>query len=219
MNILTFDTCLNKMFVTIGNEDGVFSSKVVETTATTYHSAFLISSIVEILKENKLTPKDVDIVATNRGPGSFTGIRCCTTVARVFAQSRELKAVGVSSLEILSRINKTDKKSFVALDARKNMAYVGIYDNKKEIFAPRAVLLDEVKEMLLKDDYEVITDKALQPQLGGIAYEESDDNLGIYLAEIATEKLKTDYDTNWRKLMPLYIQPPALNVKKKVETK
>jgi hypothetical protein len=58
----------------------------------------------------------------------------------------------------------------------------------------------------------------LKPQLGGIAYEESTDNLGIYLAEIATEKLNTDYDTNWRKLMPLYIQPPALNIKKKTAT-
>src|SRR5574344_1865117 len=128
MNLLTFDTCLNKMFITLGDENGIFSSRTVETSGSTYHSAYLISKLTEILKENKLTPKDIDVIATDRGPGSFTGIRCCTTVARVLAQARELKAVGVSSLEILSRINKTDKKTFVVVDARKNMAYVGIYD-------------------------------------------------------------------------------------------
>ena len=46
--------------------------------------------------------KDIDMIATDIGPGSFTGIRACVTVARVLAQQLNIKAVGVSSLEILS---------------------------------------------------------------------------------------------------------------------
>ncbi|MBP7212119.1 tRNA (adenosine(37)-N6)-threonylcarbamoyltransferase complex dimerization subunit type 1 TsaB [bacterium] len=214
MNILAFDTCLNRMFVAVGDENGVFSSKVVETTESTYHSAFLISTIVEMLKACGLTPAEIDVVATNRGPGSFTGIRCCTTVARVLAQARDLKAIGVSSLEILSRINKSNKKTFVALDARKNKAYVAIYDNGKEIFSPQAVEIEKVEDMLKNDDYCIISDKALSSKFGGFAYEDINDDLGIYLVKIASEKLAENCETNWRKLMPLYIQPPAMNVKK-----
>lgn len=218
MNILGFDTCLDKMYVG-GKFDGkLLPSRIIENTQEHYHSAYLVSTIRDFLKENALTPQDIDIITINIGPGSFTGIRACTTVARVFAQGvevnkNEVKTVGVSSLEILSRLSKKEK-TLVALDARKNMAYVAIYDNKKEIFAPKAIMLDEVKEIIANDDYEIITDLKLQPILGGTSYQSFSDDLGQYLIEITEEKLVSDYDTNWRKLLPLYIQPPPVTLKK-----
>lgn len=214
MNILAFDTCLDKMYVAFGDEKKIIDSKIIETTKSHYHSAFLISTIREILVSNGLTPEDIDLIATNVGPGSFTGIRACTTVARVFAQGESTKTIGVSSLEILSRINKTGKKTLVALDARKEMAYVAIYDIKKEVFAPRAILLSELSEILSKDDYFLITDDSLNARIGGVSYQSQEDNLGEYLIEIANEKLALGVDTDWRKLHPLYIQPPPVTQKK-----
>lgn len=216
MNILGFDTCLDKMYVTLASDSEIIDSKVIETTKEHYHSAFLISTIKSILKNNNLTPNNVDIIATNIGPGSFTGIRACTTVARVFSQSlgKAVKTVGVSSLEILSRINANNGKTLVALDARKEMAYVAIYENKKEIFAPQAIMLFELKEMLSKEIYFVITDNKLQNIIGGISYIESDNDLGEFLVKIAAEKIENGFEGDWRKLHPLYIQPPPITVKK-----
>lgn len=212
MNILTFDTCLDKMYIGGNVEDKIISSKIVETTKEHYHSAFLISTIKEFLKENGLKTNDVDVVATNIGPGSFTGIRACTTVARIFAQQLNKKAVGVSSLEILSRINNLENKTLVALDARKEMAYVAIYDNKKEILPPQAMLLENLKEMIKKEEYFIITDDKLQSVLGGVSYQQKDYDLGRFLVEITQEKLNTGFDTDWQKLLPLYIQPPAVRI-------
>lgn len=219
MKILAFDTCLDKMYVALGENDKILNSKIVETTSTHYHSAFLISTIRDILKENNLTPQDVEIVATNIGPGSFTGIRACTTVARVFAQGENIKAVGISSLEILSRINTTQKQALVALDARKEMAYVGIFEGEKQILAPKAILLSELKEMIADGDYFVITDDKLQAILGGISYQQQDNDFGECLIQIASARVnnsQNDAETDWRKLHPLYIQPPALNIKPKM---
>lgn len=216
MNILVFDTCLDKMYVALGTENTILDSKIIETTETHYHSAFLISTITNILTENNLTPKDINVIATNIGPGSFTGIRACTTVARVFAQGIEgIKAIGVSSLEILSKINPNrEKKTLVALDARKEMAYVAIFENEKEILAPQSMLLDDIKKIIEKDEYCVISDDKLKLILGGISYQTSKDDLGKILIEIAREKIASNCETDWRKLLPLYIQPPALHVKK-----
>jgi tRNA threonylcarbamoyl adenosine modification protein YeaZ len=210
MNILAFDTCLDKMYVTL-DKNGNFSSKIIETTNEHYHSAFLISTIRDILKENDLTPQDIDVIATNIGPGSFTGIRACNTVARAFAQgiSGNVKTIGVSSLEILSRINNA-KQSLVALDARKNMAYVAVYENKKEIFAPKTVLIEDLKEMISNGCQIVTTDDNLAPVIGGISYQKTDEDLGKILIELAKEKLE-NVETDWRKLQPLYIQPPPVN--------
>lgn len=216
MNKLVFDTCLDKMYVTIENNENILSSKVVETTKEHYHSAFLISTIIELLKSNNIEPKDIakniDLIATNVGPGSFTGIRACMTVARVFAQAHNINVIGVSSLEILSKINNTDKKTLVALDARKEMAYVAIFDGNKELLEPQTMLLEELKELINKDDYFIVTDNKLQPILGGLSYQQNNLNLGENLVQIAYEKFKNGADTKWQNLRPLYIQPPPVTV-------
>lgn len=204
MNILVFDTCLDKMYVAIAQDDKVLSSKIVTNQDNKYHSAFLISTIKGMLKENNLTPKDINAIGTNVGPGSFTGIRACTTVARIMAQQLDLPAAGISSLEILAKLNKTDKPTMVALDARKNSAY--LYVNEE---IQGAIQLEKVKEMLKNRDYNLITDDKLQKVLGGTSYQAGEHNLGEILANLTYEKLKTS-SCKWQELKPLYIQPPPM---------
>ena len=204
MNILVFDTCLDKMYVAIAQDDKVLSSKIVTNQYNKYHSAFLISTIKGMLKENNLTPKDINAIGTNVGPGSFTGIRACTTVARIMAQQLDLPAAGISSLEILAKLNKTDKPTMVALDARKNSAY--LYVNEE---IQGAIQLEKVKEMLENRDYNLITDDKLQKVLGGTSYQAGEHNLGEILANLTYEKLKTS-SCKWQELKPLYIQPPPM---------
>lgn len=83
--------------------DNILASEIVENQGGKYHSAFLISTIQEVLSKNNIKPEDIDLIATNVGPGSFTGIRACTTVARVMAQQLGCKVKGVSTLEILAK--------------------------------------------------------------------------------------------------------------------
>lgn len=198
MITLAFDTCLDKMYAVIKKDGKVLSSRVVENRDNKYHSAFLISTLQEIMSENGIVPKDIDLIATNIGPGSFTGIRACVTVARVMAQQLDCRAVGVSSLEILSKI--ADGNPLVALDARKDSAYLYCDCEIKG-----AVKLDDVKNIIATGKYDVITDDKLQPILGGKSYQQGKYALGEILADIAEN---TSAEGNWRKLKPLYIQPP-----------
>ena len=198
MITLAFDTCLDKMYAVIKKDGKILSSRVVENRDNKYHSAFLISTLQEIMSENGIVPKDIDLIATNIGPGSFTGIRACVTVARVMAQQLECRAVGVSSLEILSKI--ADGNPLVALDARKDSAYLYCDGEIKG-----AVKLDDVKNIIATGKYDVITDDKLQPILGGKSYQQGKYSLGEILAELAENSFA---EGNWRKLKPLYIQPP-----------
>lgn len=198
MITLAFDTCLDKMYAVLKKDGEILTSKVVENTGNKYHSAFLISTLQEIMSLNDVKPQDVNLIAVNIGPGSFTGIRACVTVARVMAQQLDCKAVGVSSLEILSRL--ADKNPLVALDARKDSAYL-YYDGEIR----GAIRLEEVQEIIKKGEYSVITDDKLQPILGGTSYQQITCQLGEILADIAENK---NAEGNWRKLKPLYIQPP-----------
>lgn len=204
MKILVFDTCLDKMYVTIAEDKKILSSKIVTNKDNKYHSAFLISTIKDSLKEQNLTPQDLDAIGTNIGPGSFTGIRACTTVARIMAQQLNIPAAGISSLEILAKLNNTQLPTIVALDARKNCAYLHI-DNKIQ----GAVELEKVEELLQNNNYHLITDDKLQEKLGGISYQQGNYQLGEILADLVYEKLQKEA-CKWQELKPLYIQPPPM---------
>lgn len=201
MKILAFDTCLDKMYVVLKDGETLLASEIVENQGSKYHSAFLISTIQRVLSENNLKPQDLDLIATNIGPGSFTGIRACTTVARVMAQQLSCKVVGVSSLEILAKALNCENP-LVALDARKNSAYLYVDGEIKG-----AIQLEEVKNLIESGKYKVLTDDKLQPILGGVSYQQEKLPLGEILAELAQQK---DTDGDWRKLKPLYIQPPPM---------
>ncbi len=198
--ILAFDTCLDKMYVVLKEDDNILASEIIENQGGKYHSAFLISTIQEILNKNGLKPEDIDLIATNVGPGSFTGIRACTTVARVMAQQLGCKVKGVSTLEILAECAK--ENPLVATDARKNAAYLYVDGEIKG-----AIQLEEVQKLVESGKYNVITDNKLKPILGGISYQEENFPLGEILAELAENK---ECDGDWHKLKPLYIQPPPM---------
>ena len=208
MKILAFDTCLDKTYITLAEDDKVLRSETIVSDGQNYHSAYLISTIVKVLKELNLTPKDIDMIATDIGPGSFTGIRACTTVARVMAQELDIKAVGIPSLEILSKAKEDEY--VVALDARKNKAY--LYDG--ELLG--AIELEEVDKRVKGRN--IITDDRLFERFQAIgnnviSYQKAGFDLGKILSDIAIERIKTE-ECDWRKLLPLYIQPPPVTMKK-----
>lgn len=218
MRVLTFDTSLDKTYVTLSLDGQIIANEIVENHNEKYHSAFLIPVIVDILKKNDLKMQDIDVIATNIGPGSFTGIRACVTVARVFAQQLEIPLVGVSSLEILSKINEENTKTIVVLDARKNQYYTAIYENNTQISEPKLANVDDVLNMNFDGAF-VVSDASsnkflLENNIHSVVYNECNKDLGIYLNKIANIKLTGSVRDEyfWAKLKPLYLQAPPVSM-------
>jgi len=234
MNILTFDTAFDKTYITLSKDKALLAPSSDYTIASDkekYHSAYLISNLAKILKENDLQMSDIDVIATNIGPGSFTGIRVCVTVARIISQQLNIKVYGIPSLEILARAcpqsrvcfnakNKMKKTgrcpALVVTDARKDKFYAAAYG--KSGFNPTSMTLDEVLK-IAKGDYFIISDSKTHSVLkeNGIEsfnYEGKNLPLGEYLMQIAYEKTDSyDKEPVWYNLKPLYIQPPPITIK------
>ncbi len=51
---LCFDTCLEKMYITLSKDNELLSSEIIENHDLKYHSAFLISTIEKILNQNNI---------------------------------------------------------------------------------------------------------------------------------------------------------------------
>ena len=115
------------------------------------------------------------------------------------------KVIGVSSLEILSRI--LGSRDLVALDARKNKAYLFDGDIKG------AIELEEVDKVI--SGRTLVTDNSLLERFSqytdkAVSYQQKDYELGEIIAKIALEKIENNSNNNWRDLKPLYIQPPPV---------
>lgn len=222
MKILVFDTCFNKTYIVLKDDEKIIESEVISSTDENYHSVFLIPQIRDMLVKNSLKFEDIDALGVNIGPGSFTGIRAGITIARVLAQQTNIKLVGVPSLEILARINNSDKNTVVVTDARKNKVYFARYSKTETLVEPRLVEKDELISNLTDDDV-VISDKSIGSYLDDnnvnhIVYEENDEKLGEYLIDIVSKKLeKAEDDYNWAKVKPLYIQLPSITKPKEVK--
>lgn len=222
MKTLVFDTCFNKTYLVLKSDEKILATEVIGSTDTNYHSAYLIPKIRDVLKQNSLLVKDLDAIGVNIGPGSFTGIRAGITIARVLSQQSNLKLVGVTSLEILSKLNSSDKKTIVVTDARKNKVYFAEYQNSETITEPTLVEKEELFEKITNDDFVIadssISNYLLENSIKALVYENCTDNLGLFLSDIVDIKLKTQNDDfNWAKVKPLYIQKPSISKPKELK--
>jgi tRNA threonylcarbamoyladenosine biosynthesis protein TsaB len=62
----------------------------------------LAPAIAGLLSGKGIAAKDVGLVATTVGPGSFTGLRVGVTTAKTFAYAAEAEVIGLSTLEVLA---------------------------------------------------------------------------------------------------------------------
>lgn len=217
MKILTFDTSTETMYVTLGNDSDVEAYKIIETTEKSYNSAHLIPVIIELLQNQNLTMENIEAIGVNVGPGSFTGIRASATVAKVMAQQLDIPVVGVSSMEIYSLLNKTDKDSLCLLDARREKAYMAVYG--KNNTEPYAIEYENAIEYAKNNNFFIISDKKMSEILKESGLEtlnlfEVKENLGLFLTKLTYKYLQQSNPFKWHDLKPLYIQPPPISAAK-----
>ncbi len=86
----------------------------------------LISVIERLLGEQGLSYQDLDVIAANRGPGSFTGIRSAVALTRGLALAADLPVLGVTSHEAIAACLGKDlgqRRTMIAQDARRGEVY------------------------------------------------------------------------------------------------
>lgn len=217
MNLLVFDTSTDIMHVSLSRDEALKDSRVVKTTEQSYNSAFLVSTIAEILSQNNLKMSEINAIGVNIGPGSFTGLRASVTVARVIAQQLNIPAVGVPSMQVYSMLNNTDKNTLCVMDARRGMAFVGVYDkNAEPVVEPEMIEYERAINMAQQEEYFVICDSRMEKNLDNcINFETTGANYGEFLLKLTQQSLNSKKNHSWSELKPLYIQTPPVTVAKK----
>ena len=91
------------------------------------HSQRLFPMLDELLKTQALTIHEVDLLAVNTGPGSFTGLRVGIAAVKGLATTLGKPAMGVNALDALAlAAGVTGVPIVVLINAAKEELYVGL---------------------------------------------------------------------------------------------
>lgn len=126
MLLLAIDTAHHACSVALAKDGHVLAS---ETDVNPSRQAETLLPMVEAtLRAAQCRYSDLDILAVNVGPGSFTGIRIGLAAAKAVAMAAEIPLVGVTSLEILAwqayQKQSSPTPILAALDARRGQVYI-----------------------------------------------------------------------------------------------
>jgi tRNA threonylcarbamoyl adenosine modification protein YeaZ len=217
MNILALDTSMGACSAAVLSGEGETRKLVARQEAMERgHAEALMPMVADVMAEAGLAPSALDVLAATTGPGSFTGVRIAIAAARGLALVTKAKLFGIDSLTVMAREARRSGAAgqgpfAVAIDARREMLYVALYDaagEKRE--GPLLISPDAVAAALPRD---------LQVAVGSGAYllaaaagrrghriEAKLPELqpsAAALAEIASESGATT-----PLLRPLYLRPP-----------
>ena len=131
MTILAIDSSAKAASVCIANEEKIIGEFFINTSLT--HSQTLMPMTEQLLKNTELTIDDVDAIAVNAGPGSFTGVRIGVAAAKGLAFPKNLPCVSVSTLESMAyNLLGTDCVVCAVMDARCSQVYNAMFRIKGE---------------------------------------------------------------------------------------
>ncbi len=97
------------------------------------HTELMLPMVEDLLTCAGIRLADLDALAVDRGPGSFTGVRISAGVAQGLALAAELPVIPVSSLAILAQgavQNHGAEKILAVIDARMNEVYWAYYEQQ-----------------------------------------------------------------------------------------
>ena len=196
---------------------------LVEATARegVTHSKTLIPTINGLLDKAGISIRNVDLIAIDVGPGSFTGLRIGLSVAKGLAFAAEKPLVGVTSLDIMARgMPPTSRMICPLIDARKNEVYAALYkynaDGELERLSEPAVLKPEILAAQVEEETVFLGDgvrvwgQILSDRLGPLferAPEDFDFPKASIAARLGQELYECGAESNPAMILPAYIRP------------
>lgn len=177
------------------------------------HSEMLMPTIERTLLELGLELADMDAIAVDIGPGSFTGVRIGVCAANAMAMAAGKPVIGVDSLTALYHNVYGYKGAVCALiDARNGNGYAALFSQGETRLAPAAVTVSECirtlpRDVLFVGDGGAVYATEIAQVLPEAVFAGPDKNLLLADAVALAAAEKLDSHQTQAYALPLYLRP------------
>lgn len=206
MKVLSIDTSSNLCSVAILENTNLI--KKIELNNGLTHSETLMPLIKQILDENNISLKDIDLLVSDIGPGSFTGLRIGVATCKAFSDSLNIPCIGISSLEVLAYNIKNNGIICSTIDCKNDNCYFALYELSNETYSileePSAKTITEVLD-LLNTKY---TNRTITFIGNGLPEKCTNCYLDIQNLGIAGYKKFINNNNKGENILPLYLKKP-----------
>lgn len=227
MKVLGIETSGNIGGVALGQDNRIIIASSLGAPAL--HDKELVPAIKSMLRVVGWTPQDIDLIAVDVGPGSYTGLRVGVTGAKTLAYALNKPVIDVPAFDAIAE-NYPINSTLICpiLDARRGHVYACIYRlenaQRKRVsdflvirperlvsLLPRPVIVfgDGVlpyKEQLQQKDIFTDTERLAVPKVE-------------YVALLGESAYKAGRRCGVDKLLPLYLRRTEAEEKKETGTK
>ncbi len=223
MKILSFDSTAKTASAAVTEGGRPIAEFNIDNGLT--QSELLLPMAEAMLSTLKLKFSDIDALAVNVGPGSFTGVRIGVALVKGIAFGRDIPCIPVSTLEALAE-NLSGLYGIIVpcMDARRTQVYTAIFTSDgsqiSRLTEDSAMPISELYEMLKaysdKDVYLVgdgyaIVEKSLREY--GLENLKSTPPLlraqnAVSVGSVATRMLENESYTTDKELSPIYLRLP-----------
>jgi tRNA threonylcarbamoyladenosine biosynthesis protein TsaB len=124
--ILGIDTATPQVSVAVGGHEGVLAS--AQSARGRQHAEMLTPAIEFTCRQARIELSEVSVVATDLGPGLFTGLRVGVAAAKAMAHALRVPMIGVTSLDLLAfPVRFSSRLIGAAIDARRGELFYAFY--------------------------------------------------------------------------------------------
>lgn len=213
--ILAFDTTGSQDSISLYHK-GMITSKALPSGGSQLQSSILIPSLTELLHTQNLGLKNVKVIATLSGPGSFTGIRIGLATAQGLLIANNYQPVVPTLLELLA---------FAMAEKRQTHSQIlSIVDSKRgdyfcQKFANDLTPVDEAHTLTLAELEEmattlpIVSDKAIT-ELPDV-YVPTELVSEILIQFCLKRALLPDFANRYQTVAPFYIRNPEFKKQKR----
>ncbi len=208
MKILAFDTALRQCSValSIDNKQVAF----LQSQELSKQSEMLFPLVNQMLTKNRLAFFDLDAIAVNIGPGSFTGVRIGVAAAKgLKLVLPNVKLIGVTSLELLaSKVESSSSEIIAVLEAGQEEYYVQVFDqNLHSVTEAKSCDLPELLQIFSSNKEARIISSCHLSYEGEYVVCEINAEIVLQIAHNKTSSIKNQDDIN-----PFYIKSPRVSI-------
>lgn len=142
---LIIDTSKDEPYVILAKDDSIV--KCLTITKKESYSTHIFSSVINLLKNNNISLKDIKYIGCSIGPGSYTGLRIGAAIGKSLAFAENIPLIGYCSMHAIEHID--EKNTFIiAQDAK----YRGMYILKAKSNDDKIEFLSN-PELITQEDY------------------------------------------------------------------